>query len=138
MEFSSTSETPSLAERDGFEAQPATPAERLHDFRKMLSRRWRLIALVAALTTAAALAVSLSAPNQYDATAKLLLRDEEPIDTLLDRPSSGGVTDPERETNTKVALIKLETVADRVAARLRLHMSAADLLGKVKAEVEGN
>lgn len=138
LETRPTSHELTAADGPRFEAQPPTPAERLHEFGKMLRRRWRLVALVVFLTTLAALVTSLSAPNQYDATAKLLLRDDEPIDTLLDRASGGGATDPERETNTKVALIRLETVADRVAKRLHVDLTSAELLDKVTAEVEGN
>lgn len=134
-----TGTTRSLAPVAGAVAgQGPTVAERLQDFSKMLRRRWQLIALVALLTTATALAVSLTSDKQYDATAKLLLREDEPIDALRDRPSGGGAVDPERENNTKLALIKLETVADRVARRLGLGRDATQLLSKVDASVEGN
>lgn len=134
---SSTSETATAAGAPSGDRQPATPAERLYEFGKMVRRRWQLIAAVAALTTAAALLISLTSTSQYDATAKLLLRTNEPIDTLLDRPSGGGPVDPERETNTKVALIKLETVADRVATKLGLRVTAQELLDQVTAKIEG-
>lgn len=114
-----------------------SPGERLRDFLGVLRRRWRLVACITLVTTGAALAVSLSSPKEYDATAKLLLRDTEPIDALLDRPTGGGTADPERETNTKVALIKLETVAARVSERLSLRRAPSELLGQVTTEVEG-
>lgn len=138
MTTGSTPQVSGAEELAAVRGEPPTTAERLHEFAKMLRRRARLIAMVVLLTTAAALAVSLSSPDQYDATSKLLLRDSEPIDALLDRPSGTGAVDPERETNTKVALIKLEAVADRVVKRRRLNASAGDLLDKVDAEVEGN
>ena len=114
-----------------------SPGERLREFVAMLRRNWRLIACITLLTTGAALAVSLSSTEKYDATAKLLLRESEPIDALLARPGGGTAQDPERETNTKVALIKLETVADRVNRRLRLQRPASELLAQVNTEVEG-
>ncbi len=119
-------------------AEPGqSPGERLREFFAVLRRRWRLVAFVTLVTTGAALAVSLSSADQYDATAKLLLRNSEPIDALLDRTDTGSAVDPERETNTKVALIKLETVADRVSDRLSLDRAAPDLLDQVDTEVEG-
>jgi capsular exopolysaccharide synthesis family protein len=114
-----------------------SPGERLRNLLAALRRHWRLILGVALVTTAAALAVSLTSTEKYDATAKLLLRSSEPIDALLARPSGASLEDPERETNTKVALIKLETVADRVSRRLRLGRSASVLLDQVNTEVEG-
>ncbi len=129
--------TPAVAEAPVLESQ-ATPAERLREFSKMLRRRWRIVVMVMVLTTAAALASSLSSPKQYEATAKLLLRADEPIEALVGRAPGGGSTaDPERETNTKVALIKLETVADRVANKLGLSIPTQELLSQVSAEVEG-
>ncbi len=104
----------------------------------MLRRRWRIVVMVVLLTTAAALASSLTSTKQYEGTAKLLLRADEPIEALVGRAPGGGSTaDPERETNTKVALIKLETVADRVVDRLGLGISAQALLSQVSTEVEG-
>ena len=114
-----------------------SPGERLRELIAVLRRRWRLIACITFLVTGAALAVSLSSEERYDATAKLLLRENEPIDALLSGRDAGGAADPERETNTKVALIKLETIAERVSGKLRLRRSAPDLLGQVSTEVEG-
>lgn len=114
-----------------------SPGERLRELIAVLRRRWRLIACVTLLATGAALAVSLHSEKQYDATSKLLLRESEPIDALLDRPNGAGAADPERETNTKVALIKLEAVAEAVSKRLSLRRPASDLLGQVSTEVEG-
>ncbi len=116
--------------------QVPTPGERVRQFARTLRRHWLLMAAVTILVTGAALAVTLASTKQYEATAKLLLRDDEPIDALLDRASVPA--DPERETNTKVALIKLETVADRVRDKLGLQASGEEVLTKVTTEVEGN
>lgn len=129
MEITTTSESSTAAAQ--------SPGERLREFVAMLRRRWRLITCITLVTTAAALVVSLSSTEKYDATAKLLLRESEPIDALLARPGGGNAQDPERETNTKVALIKLETVADRVDSRLGLQRPAADLIDQVSTKVEG-
>ncbi len=102
----------------------------------MLRRRWLLIAFMVVLVTGAALASSLRAPDEYDATAKLLLRENEPIEALLGRTPGAAPADPEREANTKVALIKLDAVADRVARKLSLRLPAEELLDKVSTEVE--
>jgi len=130
-------DSPSLpAQPPSPEVQAPTPAERLHELSRMLRRRWLLIAFMVVLVTGAALASSLRAPDEYDATAKLLLRENEPIEALLGRTPGAAPADPEREANTKVALIKLDAVADRVARKLSLRLPAEELLDKVSTEVE--
>ncbi len=130
-------DSPSLpAQPPSPEVQAPTPVERLHELSRMLRRRWLLIAFMVVLVTGAALASSLRAPDEYDATAKLLLRENEPIEALLGRTPGAAPADPEREANTKVALIKLDAVADRVARKLSLRLPAEELLDKVSTEVE--
>jgi succinoglycan biosynthesis transport protein ExoP len=115
----------------------APAAEHLLDYLRTLRRRWRLVVGLTVLVTGAALAASLTATKQYDATAKLLLSSEEPINQLIE-PSAGSSIDPERDIDTQVALIKLETVAERVRRRLRLSTPASALLRQVTTDTESS
>jgi polysaccharide biosynthesis transport protein len=114
-----------------------TPAELLRDYLKVARRRWVVLVSITLLVAGIPVAVSLSGTKQYDATAKLLLQNDEPINDLLDL-TSPNANDPERETNTELGLIKLETVADRVRNALHVEISEKDLLDKVKVETQGN
>jgi capsular exopolysaccharide synthesis family protein len=106
----------------------------LLDLLRAVRQRWRLVMLVVVVTTGVALGVSLSADKQYDASAELLLRGQEPVNTLLD-PNAGGVAnDPERELNTAVELIKVAANAHAVRRLLRLDRSADELLEQVRTE----
>ena len=115
----------------------ATPAQQVADYLKVLRRRWKLILALTVLVTGAAVALSLTATPRYDATAKLLLRQEEPINQIVQGYGSQS-NDPERDANTSVELIKLETVADRVRQRLALDTSPDSLLRQVDTKAEGN
>lgn len=114
----------------------ATPAERLREYLKVVRRRWIVLVAIVGLTMAAALALSLAQTKQYDATAKLLFRSTEPINSLLGQSSSA--PDPERQTNTEIQLIKLDTVGEEARKALHTQMSASDILDKVETEADGN
>jgi polysaccharide biosynthesis transport protein len=118
-----------------FVAAP-TPAERLREYLKIVRRRWVVLVAVTGLSMAAALVLSLSQAKEYDATVKLLFRSEEPINALLGQSSSAD--DPERQTNTEIGLIKLETVGARARRSLGIDMSTSDLLDSITTEPEGN
>ncbi len=107
----------------------ASPLEYL----RALRERWRFVLLIAAITTVVALAVSLSGEKQYDASAELLLRGQEPINALL-QPNAGGSNDPERDLNTEVELIKVGGTAQAALRRLRLDRSTDALLEQVETE----
>jgi polysaccharide biosynthesis transport protein len=113
-----------------------SPAERLREYLRIARRRWPVLAAVTAIVVATALTMSLTGTEKYDATAILLLRDVEPIDSIVGRDTS--VSDPERATNTQIGLIKLEAVAEKVKEQLQLRTSTSDLLDQVTTEVEGN
>jgi tyrosine-protein kinase len=114
----------------------ATPAERLREYLKVVRRRWVVLVAMVGLTMAAALVLSLTQTKQYDATAKLLFRSQEPINALLGQSSSPD--DPERQTNTEIGLIKLETVGDAARRALGTSMSTSKLLDSITTEAEGN
>jgi len=107
----------------------------LVDYLRVLRRRWWLVALLTILTTAAALAVSLSGQKQYEATTEVLLRTQEPINSVLTPEAGLAPADPERELNTQVQLIRKADTAYEAQRRLRLGRSAGDLLEQVETDV---
>jgi capsular exopolysaccharide synthesis family protein len=115
----------------GFLRMEATPRV---DLLGAIRRQWRVVLLLTAVVTAAALAVSLSSTKQYEATAELLLRGQEPVDELLNPGGGGGSRDPERDLNTEVELIKVGPPATAAARELRLGRSVDALLEDIEVE----
>lgn len=105
---------------------------------RTLRRRWWLILLLTAITTAAAVALTMSQEKQYDASADVLLTEREPITTFINPNAEVRSNDPEREVNTKIALIRLDSIARSVRRELGLSISTKDLLEKVRTEAQGN
>jgi capsular exopolysaccharide synthesis family protein len=121
------------------DGQPTTaPAHDLLGHIRALRRRWKLIAGLTLLVLAAALALSLTQEKQYEGIAKVVLTPTDPASGLFNPDVDTRSDDPERDTNTKVALITFEPVAERVKEELDLEESTDDLLADVTAEVEGN
>lgn len=106
----------------------------LLDYLRAIRQRWRLVAAVVVVTTGIAIASSLSSPKQYDASAELLLRGQEPVNTLLDPNAGARSSDPERELNTEVQLIKVAANAHAVRRQLNLERSADDLLDQIETD----
>lgn len=106
----------------------------LLEYLRAVRRRWRLVALVALIVTGAALGVSLSSDKQYDASVDLLLRGEEPINTLLVPDAGSGSGDPERDLNTEVELIEVAGTAHAARRKLGFIHSTDVLLDKVETE----
>ena len=115
---------------------PRTPAERLREYLLVARRRWVVLVAVTGIVTVVALVISLTGTKQYDATAVLLLREIEPADSILGNSSS--VSDPERQSNTQIGLIKLDVVAEGVQEELNLKRSPDQLLEQVSTEFQGN
>src|SRR5687767_12131730 len=103
------------------DGQPTTaPSHDLLGHIRALRRRWKLIAGLTLLVLVAALGMSLSQEKQYEGIAKVVLTPTDPASGLFNPDVDTRSDDPERDTNTKVALITFETVADRVKERLDL------------------
>jgi len=120
------------------DVQPGAPAE--HDLRaylKAIRRRMPLILLLTAIVTAVAVLLSFAQTKQYEAKARVVLSQQDPINAVID-PSQPVNYDPESDRNTRVALIKLEAVADAVRAAEDLDIGTSELLDKVTTEVESN
>ena len=113
-----------------------SPAERLRDYLRVARRRWIVLASVTGVVALVALLYSLAGTKEYDASSVVLLREAEPVNTILGGSSSS--SDPERETNTQIGLIKLEAVAEGVQEELELKTSPSALLEEVSTEAEGN
>lgn len=107
----------------------------LLDYLRALRRRWRLVTAICIVTTGCALGVSLSAGKQYDATAHLLLRGDEPVNSLLDPGAGTRSNDPERDLNTEVELMKVGGTTYPVLRRLGLDRSSDALLAQIETEV---
>lgn len=110
----------------------------LLDYLRAIRQRWRLVALIVLVTTGAAIAFSLSAPKQYDASVKLLLRGQEPVDALLNPNAAGRSNDPERELNTEVQLIKVAAIAHEVRRQLDVERSADEVLEQVETDTSSS
>ena len=106
----------------------------LLEYLRAVRHRWKVIALIALLALGASLALSLTAEKQYDATVDILLREQEPANTLLDPGATAASSDVERELNTNVELIKVTSTAKTVRERIGLDISIEDLLDKVRTE----
>lgn len=124
-----------MAESD-FQQSPQSQSLRV--YLKALRRRLPLIAGIIVVVTGVALAITLSAEKQYDATARVVLSERDPINSVFDEGADFRSDDPERELNTKVEMITLETVGERVQERLGLDVAASDLIDQVTTEVESN
>lgn len=114
---------------------PVNPQEsvQLLDYVRAVRQRWRLVLLIVAGCMGLALAISLSSEKQYDATAQLLLRGDEPINSLLDPSGAAASNDPERALNTEIQLITIGPTARSVQRRLGLARSPDALLKEVEA-----
>lgn len=112
------------------------PADRASLYLESIRRYWWL--LVAAMLVTASLTYVITAmkPKLYEGTAKVLLTNSEPINVLLHSTPSPS-NDPERDLNTEVALVKLDTVAARVRRELRLPLSTTKLLSEVSVAPQG-
>jgi tyrosine-protein kinase len=112
-------------------------SERLAYFRKVLRRRWRVIALVPVVAGAVSLAIGLQAQKEYDATAKLVVDPRNQITALLNPATASPSADPERDLNTEVSRIETLPIAEEVRRRLELEENAEALLARVTTSLEG-
>jgi uncharacterized protein involved in exopolysaccharide biosynthesis len=112
------------------------PADRAAVYLSAITKRWWLVVAGAVVTAFLTFALSDSKPKLYEGTAKVLLTNSEPVNVLLHATPSTS-NDPERDLNTEVALVKLDSVARRVRRELRLPLSTTALLREVTVAPEG-
>jgi uncharacterized protein involved in exopolysaccharide biosynthesis len=124
-------------ERDPSSApQLVAPADRASDHLGALARRWWLILGCAILAGVGAYALSKRQQPRYEATAKVLVTSAEPVN-LLSHSTPAPSLDPERELNTDIALVKLDSVARDVQRELRVPLTRVQLLREVSVSAEG-
>jgi polysaccharide biosynthesis transport protein len=117
-------------------AEQIVPAERASEHLLAIRRRWWLVVAGAVIAGALAFTVSSHEQKRYDASAKVLLSNTEPVNLLLHSTAAPSL-DPERDLNTDVALVKLDSVALRVRAQLKLPLTATQLLDEVRVAPQG-
>jgi capsular exopolysaccharide synthesis family protein len=110
----------------------------LVDYVRAIRRRWPVVVMVTLLVMAAALVASFASQKQYDGQADLLFGGQDRVESLLTPDAQSNVNDPERQLNTDVSLIKLDTVAEAVRRRLKLSTPIADLLDQVTTETSSS
>src|SRR5262245_36083322 len=112
-----------------------TVAERLRWLGQIARRHWIVLVSVTAVATVAALFVGARGTREYSAPAKLVLDDTQLVGVTSSTPLVPN-PDPERDVNTKVALIRTAPVAAAVDSRLHLGVPVSALLSKVQAQTE--
>jgi capsular exopolysaccharide synthesis family protein len=110
----------------------------LVDYVRAIRRRWPVVVMVTLLVMAAALVASFASQKQYDGQAELLFGGQDRVESLLTPDAESNVNDPERQLNTDVSLIKLDTVAQAVKRRLRLSTPVPDLLDQITTETSSS
>ena len=111
------------------------PADRASDHLGALARRWWLIVGCAILVGVGAYVLSKGQQPRYEATAKVLLTSAEPVN-LVSHSTGAPSLDPERELNTDIALVKLDSVARKVQRELHLPLTRVQLLREVSVSPE--
>lgn len=109
----------------------------LHAWRVVRERWWAVLTFVV-LGVGIAVALALTAPNQYDATAKLLVRESGLSNAVSGTTVFEQSPEPQRDASTNVLLAKSNTVLEGVRRQLRLDRSADDLLAQTRIELEEN
>src|SRR2546423_15557936 len=106
----------------------------LADALRVLRDRWLLVVAVVVVCTGGALALSLSSQKQYQATSELLFRPNQLGQAVLGTTLVSGSVDPTRDSATNQGLVHSSEVAQSVANRTKLGLSASQLLDKVSVQ----
>jgi polysaccharide biosynthesis transport protein len=110
----------------------------LFRFLRVLRERWWVVAATTLACTAAALAVSLPQPKEYEASSSLLFRNPGFSTALFGSSVFEPSLDPARESTTNLQLLQSREVARAVADELGLDTDPDDLLDQVEAEERTN
>jgi capsular exopolysaccharide synthesis family protein len=110
----------------------------LADALRVLRDRWLLVVAVVVVCTGGALALSLSSQKQYQATSELLFRPNQLGQAVLGTTLVSGSVDPTRDSATNQGLVHSSEVAQSVANRTKLGLSASQLLDKVSVQSAEN
>lgn len=90
-----------------------------------IRQQWKVVVACTALVAAAALGLAVQRSAEYTATASLLLR-ATPSGTADAGAASSSPADPDRDVKTGLALLNMEAVASRTAARLHKDVAIGD------------
>jgi capsular exopolysaccharide synthesis family protein len=114
----------------------SAPAEHpLHNFTRVLRRRWMVILLALIVVPAATMALTLSKEKEYTATSVLLIRSDGTELLFRDTPVLPSSPDEEREAATQADLASLTPVAAETARRLGPGVTAGTVGSSVKVNV---
>jgi tyrosine-protein kinase len=118
--------------------QDIVPAERATIYLQAIARRWWVVAGIAVVTAVLTFVMTSSKTKMYAASAKVLLTSAEPVN-LLTHSTPAPSPDPERDLNTEIELVKLDSVARRVRAELKIPgtTTTAQILAGVSVTPEG-
>jgi Mrp family chromosome partitioning ATPase len=108
-------------------------ATQLRDFGRVLREQWWLVALCLLIATAAAVGYAETRPRDYQATARLLLQQDNPGSVVAGTPNT--FTDPVRQAATDQQLATSGAVASRVVQKLHLGPRAASALSGIQAAI---
>jgi tyrosine-protein kinase len=109
-------------------------ATQLRDFGRVLREQWWLVLLCVVLSAAAAVAYAETRPRSYEASAKLLLQQDNLSGQIVGLAAPG--VDPVRQAATDQQLVTSGAVASRVAERL--HLTNFSALSDVRASLAGD
>jgi uncharacterized protein involved in exopolysaccharide biosynthesis len=112
------------------------PAERVSPYLLALRERWWLVLGTTLAAASAGVLMTTLQQSRYDATAKVLLTNAEPVNVLL-HSTEAPSQDPERDLNTEAELVKLDSIARRVRKQLGLRVTVRGLLNEVSAAPAG-
>jgi capsular exopolysaccharide synthesis family protein len=117
----------------------ASPSPALADYLAILGRRKWLFLQAIILTPVAALILSLSQPAKYEATARVLISQQDIAAAVTGIQTTPNTIDPVRFINTQAQLARVPEVADRAVrvAGVR-NLSGGDLLSSSDVEPSGN
>jgi succinoglycan biosynthesis transport protein ExoP len=118
---------------------PESASDRVQAYLGTLRRSWVLVVGLVAVTAATAFVLSATSAKEYEATAKILLDQNDTVSRLVLGTSGSPSDQAERDLNTHLKLVKLEGIALRVRKQLGLDgMPTAELLRKVDDKIDGN
>jgi uncharacterized protein involved in exopolysaccharide biosynthesis len=121
----------------GFSAgEEVAPADRASEHLQAIAQRWWVVLAAALVCAVLAYAFSWVQQPRYDATAEVLVSGAEPAN-ILQHATAAPSLDPERDLDTAVALVTLDTTARRVSKHLHLSLTPAELLSQVSVAPEG-
>lgn len=98
---------------------------------RVVRERWWIVAITTLLCVAVTLAVSLTSPDTYEATSRLVFRDPGLSSAVSGQPLFPASSDPQRQAATNTELVRSAEVAQLVIDDLSLDETPQQLLDSV-------